>query len=954
MRLGCKGPPHLAVKRLLLQGSAQITTPAELSEPTRWRVIPGLEQLLAATAAPDIFMADLVQVMRGIPGIEAAWIGRPNQDGLLLPEAIAAPDMPVFHDPSAMVNVLAGPTSQGPAGRAWRGGTAQLSDDVEADPTLATWRAQWAAHGWRSSATLPLRGINGVHRLLNVYSKQSDFFRVTWPLEILNEFGLMIGTAIENQIKHAALDHAKRLLDTLFAGAETLLNATSEQGVLRGICEQLNMTGLFVSTAIGRPDASGEFRYDIAAGPDAPRVQRLRQRLDEQGTQHLLGVRAWNSGEIQTADGYASLASLERWRGIAPSHWRAAAAAPILRGGRMFAVMFVVSKDVTVVDAETQRLIKQLVRILGRALDQLDLKEALRAEREAQSVIARRDSLTQLPNRLAFNEILPAAIARASQSCGIIGVGVLDLDNFKPVNDQHGHAAGDIVLRAVGLRLRAALRDTDFVARLGGDEFALIMEDWTPAMQADGLCDRLMEAISQPVILPDGAWVSVSFSLGLTFFPGDDAAPELLIRHADMALYAAKASKGKRHRCWSIYQQLSSDAAAAPRYRDLLRDDRIAVHYQPVVDVATGEVVAVEALTRLQDDGALILPDQFLPDFTHQDRKRLFDMVLRDGIALLQRLASVAPRLSLSINIDAEVLNLYPIVPVIEAALAGTGITTRRITLELLESHEFPDVSAGKAILASLRACGAKVAIDDLGMQFSNLKRVQQLAVDVIKIDKSFLRDVVSKPDHLMFLSAFHTFSDWRGMQMCVEGIETLGMMDAARIFGVPLAQGYWIARPMPADHLAAWLGGYAPAPLRGAPRTLLGAFALHTRWLQVMMFDPRSLTALSYLRDDGPLCLTPYIGKNRLGNTPLGRIYARLMACCLPENPDMLVLRRLADQVRAELARMVIAEAAADQVSASPVSGLQISRLEAAPAMQRPVKRAKRIADRTFREAAG
>lgn len=912
----------------------------EFSEPKHWRVVPGLDQLLASAAAPEAFMAELVQVMRGIVGIEAAWIGRPNEDGLLLPEAVAAPDMPVFRDVNAMVNVLDGPTSKAPAGRAWRSAAAQISDDVDSDATIAIWRESWAKHGWRSAAAVPLCGINGVHRVLSLYSRQDDFFRVTWPLELLTEFGMVAGTTIENRIKHAALDRSKRLLDSLFAGAETLLNAVSEQGVLWSICEQLSATGLFVSAAIGQPDQSGEFCYDIASGPDAARVRMLRQRLDEQSTQQLLGVRAWKSGTLQTADGYASIASLERWRGIATDHWKSAAAAPILRGGKTFAVMFVVSDDVTVMDAETQRLIRQLVRIIGRALDELDLKEALRSERETQSRIARHDSLTQLPNRLAFTEFLPTALAQVSRRCGVVGIGVLDLDNFKPVNDQYGHAAGDIVLRVVGARIRASLRDTDFVARLGGDEFALIMEDWTSATRVDGLCGRLLEAVSQPIILPNGNKVSVSFSLGLTFFPSDNAEPELLIRHADMALYAAKAHKGTRLRCWSTYRDCTGGDLPVSRYRNLLGDGRIAVHYQPVINIGTGEIVSIEALTRLQDDGTLIAPGQFLPEFTLQDRKLLFDLVLRGGVATLQQLAPAAPRLNLAINVDAEVLSLYPIAPVIEAALEGSGVAARQITLELLESHEFSDVTIAKARLASLRSLGAKIAIDDLGMEFSNLKRIQQLQADTIKIDKSFLRDVVEKPDDLVFLSTFQTLADWLGMQMCVEGVETLDMMDAARIFGVPLAQGYWIARPMPSDRLAAWFADYTPAPLHGAPKTLLGAFALHTRWLRVLMFDGRSLTAMKYVRDNGPLCLTSYIQNSGLGKTPLGRIYAALMAHCLRKTPDMHAVRRMADRVRAELAKTIIAETSAHRMTEA--------------ALQGPVKFAKRVTDWPLREIVG
>ena len=884
-------------------------------------------------------MVALVEAMRGAPGIEAAWIGRPNEEGLLLPEAVAAPDMPILRDADAMVNVHEGPKSGGPAGRAWRSARAQLVDDAETDPSLGTWRQTWSKHGWRSSAAVPLRGIGGVHRILNLYSRQRKFFRTTWSLDLLTEFGLITGTAIENRVKHAALDRSRRLLEALFAGAETLLDANSEQGVLQGTCAQLGRTGLFLSVGIGRPDETGVFRYDIAVGMDAGLVLQLRQRLDEEESRQLLGVRAWNSGEMRTTDSHTLLSSIGELREIAPAHWKAAAAVPILRGGRIFAVMTTLLDDSMALDAETLRLIRQLTRIIGRALDELDLKETLRTERMLQSEIARRDSLTRLPNRLAFAELLPEALARAGRQESVVGVGILDLDNFKPVNDQYGHAAGDIVLRTVAMRLRATLRETDFVARLGGDEFALVMEDWTSATRADGFCDRLLEAVSQPIILPDGNAAAVSFSLGLTFFPADDADPEQLIRHADIALYAVKGDKSGRPRCWATYQDCTG-RQVVPRYRALLHDQQVAVHYQPVIDISTGEVVSIEALARLPTSNTLIPPKEFLLDFDHQDRKLLFEQVLRGGIAMLQRLEPVAPRLGLSINIDAEVLSLYGTAALLGTDLKAAGIAASRLTFELLESHEFQDIALARQRLEMLRASGIKIAIDDLGLEFSNLKRVQQLQVDIIKIDRSFLRDIAGKPDDLVFLSTFQTLSDWLGVQMCVEGVETMDMLDAARILGVPLAQGYGIARPMPADQLEAWLRDYVPKPLRGGPKTLLGAFALHTRWLRMLMFDGRSSTPRDYVLGNGQLSLARFIMQSGQQDSPFGRSYAGLLAAAGLRTPDMAAVRRLADQVRKELAEAVRTEESARRAAELPV--------------QSPVKPGKRLADRAFGERVG
>ena len=275
--------------------------------PPPWRALAGFDQLLAAPSTPLEFMTALVVMLRTISGIDGAWIGRPNDDALLMPEAVAAPDMPVLREPHRMIRLRQGAHPLTPAGRAWLEGRTELSCDIQHDRSLQPWRLDWESHGLRSCACVPLTGSDGPHRLLILYSNDPDFFHTAWPRAQLCDFGAIIGTAIENRLRHHALQRSKRLLDTLLIGSETLLGANSADAALRTICQRLSETGLFTAAAIGTVDQQGQFGYRIAAGADAAGVRRLRQALDDDSDQQLLGVRAWKSGIIHTANGYASL-----------------------------------------------------------------------------------------------------------------------------------------------------------------------------------------------------------------------------------------------------------------------------------------------------------------------------------------------------------------------------------------------------------------------------------------------------------------------------------------------------------------------------------------------------------------------------------------------------------------------------------------------------------------------
>jgi diguanylate cyclase (GGDEF)-like protein len=880
--------------------------------PPPWRVLAGFDQLLAATSDPLEFMSNLAVMLRTVPGIDGAWIGRPNDDALLMPEAVCAPAMPVLREPHRMIRLRQGAHPLTPAGRAWLHGRTELSSDIQHDRSLQPWRADWELHGLRSCACVPLTGLDGPHRLLILYSSDPDFFHTAWPRDQLCEFGAIIGTAIENRLRHHALRRSKRLLDTLLIGSETLLEADNADAALRTICQRLSETGLFTAAAIGTVDQQGRFGYRIAAGADAAGVRRLRQAIDDESDQQLLGVQAWKSGTLHTANGYASLLKLRKWRSIATrGGWQSAAAVPIRRGGAIHAILFVVSSDTAVIDPETQRLIEQIARTIGRTLDDLDVKSALRAEREAQSQIARHDALTLLPNRRAFEEALPAAIAEMRRTGSAIGIGMLDLDGFKPINDRFGHAAGDHVLRCLATRLRRTLRERDFIARLGGDEFALIIHDLPNVRALEQLCDRLHAALVAPIELETGETITMAASFGITLYPEDPSEADTLVRHADIALYTAKYAKATRNQFWTLYSGLNNPNADTLRHSALIAAQQLEFHYQPVIAMHNGAAVAIEALARLRDGQTLLSPAAFLNTLTITDRLNLFEAALTHGLACLRRLDAAGHVLDLSINLDAEVLGNTPITTILTASLAESGVAPRRIIIEILESHEFADLPSARHHLNALRAVGVKIALDDLGVEFTTLRRVQRLPVDFVKIDKSFLAEILTEPNDLLLLANFLTMSTMLSLQVCVEGVETPDMLDALRIMGVPLAQGFGIARPMAEPALLAWLGQPRPRPIKGPPQTWLGAFALHTRWLRVLAFAPREASLRPYLRRCGPLSIQDFLAANALATTELRHHYATLMACIDRPDPDIAQLHTLADKIRRQIAATIIASKA-------------------------------------------
>jgi diguanylate cyclase (GGDEF)-like protein len=431
-----------------------------------------------------------------------------------------------------------------------------------------------------------------------------------------------------------------------------------------------------------------------------------------------------------------------------------------------------------------------------------DITERRRAEAEIVH-LARHDALTGLPNRARFNEKLAEAGKRMKRGGTAVAVMMLDLDRFKTVNDTLGHPAGDALLIEVGRRLKATVRDTDLLARLGGDEFAIIQQDGdSPHEAAIALALRIISAISEPFDI-NGFEVNIGTSIGMAIAPEHGIEPEVLLKSADLALYAAKADGRNDYRIYhpSMLETATSQQSAESELRDAIAQAQFELHYQPVVDVETREVCGVEALVRWRHPvKGLVGPDQFIPV---AESTGLIGPI---GEWILQQACSDAAKwpsnINLAINISAVQFKKGNLLEVILCALVESGLEPQRLELEITETSLLENQEAHLATIRQLKNLGISLALDDFGTGYSSVTYLTNFPFDKIKIDRSFTAGVLERRDYAAVVSSVLALAQGLGKVTTVEGIETEQQFDYMRQAGVNLAQGYLFSRPVPASQL--------------------------------------------------------------------------------------------------------------------------------------------------------
>ncbi|MBE9109826.1 EAL domain-containing protein [Nodosilinea sp. LEGE 07298] len=420
------------------------------------------------------------------------------------------------------------------------------------------------------------------------------------------------------------------------------------------------------------------------------------------------------------------------------------------------------------------------------------------------------DTLTGLPNRAFFDQHLPLAIARTSQSEQMLAVIFLDLDHFKTINDTLSHAVGDLLLQQVTQRMSTALRTEDIVARWGGDEFTLILPNLANPSDAAKVAQRIADQLTPPFLLHNHE-LHVTASLGIALFPQDGQDMTTLLQNADAAMYRAKQQGRNNYQFYT--QSLSTEAAQRLKLETFLHHalgrDEFVLYYQPQVNVATGEVVQMEALLRWQHPTlGLVAPCRFIPLAEENGLiVPIGEWVMRTACAQVMAWHRAGlPLVNLAVNLSARQLQHPNLVNSVATVLKETGLPPTRLELEITETAAMADMAASIERLQDLRRLGVKISMDDFGTGYSCLSHLKQFPLDGLKIDRAFVKDLPHSPVDQAMVSAIIAMAKGLALSLVAEGVETTAQSLCLYELGCTGMQGYLFGRPQPPETAASYL----------------------------------------------------------------------------------------------------------------------------------------------------
>jgi len=699
----------------------------------------------------DAIMAFICCRLADIYGLGLVWFGVKESDGSVSVRAQGGPVQGFVE--TQMPRWDDAPSGRGPTGRAIRSGEAQVTDWD--DPHCEPFR-EWAHRvGHRSTLVIPLKFKGEVVGTLSVNSTRDNAFNG------------------ENR-RHIS-DVATRM-----------------------------------SVALGRAHDLSRLRLQgiaLASVPNAIIIADRHGRIE------------WANHSFCRQSGYAldeivGRATSSLFDG-APAEWMRAAI-----GGH-------VSSAAIWRGELTQRhkdshpyIVDQMITPLrgqdGAITHFVTIQEDITARKESEQQIeylAHHDALTGLANRIVFQDHLSRALEQARRWGRTLALLLLDLDRFKIVNDSLGHAAGDQYLKIVSELLRSCVRSSDLVARLGGDEFAVIQAEPEGAEGAASLARRILQVLDRPITV-NGKEVHTTASIGITLFSADDASSEQLVKNADLAMYRAKAEGRNNLQFYSpwMHAEVQGRLALENALRAALTRQELVLHYQPQFELNTGRISAVEALLRWQhSERGLVLPGEFTA--IAEDSGLIVPVgqwVLRQACAQCRAWRDAGlSSFGIHVNVSAAQFKRDDIPSVVSEVLAETGLPPSGLGLEVTESLLACDIPATAEALYHLRRLGVQLSLDDFGTGYSSLNYLAQFPFDELKIDKSFVRGLLTEPKDAAIVRAIIGMGHALGMRVVAEGVERIEQECALVAAGCDAIQGYLLSAPQPADQIGEYLSTY-------------------------------------------------------------------------------------------------------------------------------------------------
>ena len=704
----------------------------------------------------------------------------------------------------------------GVCGKAFRTQKPSVNHDVANTPQGRPWWESGRASGVVACIGVPLiKSDRSVGVLL-------FFVGRSWAADseivaVLARMAENVSFALENferATEKAKADEQKERLSRMFAALsatnEAIMRAKSRAELFSLVCESVAAGGKFTSTTIALKTSGSNYLDMVAvAGPTAETTRTVRLSIN---AGHLEG-RGLSGTAFRSRQACISNDYLSDPRGISfhpvvrADGAKSGAAFPLMVHGDIVGIMLFLSAEQHTFNPEFVELLQRLADNVSFALENFDRADEKQQADERIEYLASHDSLTNLPNREMFAGLLRHAIDTAHRRARSFALLFIDLDRFKVINDSLGHDAGDMLLVEVANRLRRTLRANDIVARLGGDEFVVILEETADRADVEHIAANLLIVLGQPMELR-GHECHTTASIGIAVYPENGADAQTLTRNADLAMYLAKedGKNGFRFFSGEIKAQSIERLTLESELRRAAERRQFALHYQPKVDMESGQITGVEALLRwTHPELGVVSPAQFIP--LAEETGLIVPIgrwVLREACAqnMAWQRRGLLP-VAMAVNLSPRQFADEHLLHDIDEALASSGMSPVLLQLEVTESMVMRNVPRAVRVLHAIQDRGIRLAIDDFGTGYSSMSLMKQFPIDTIKIDRSFVRDLPRDSEDQAIAQAIISMGKALGMTVVAEGVETADQHAFLKRHACDEMQGFLFSRPLPPRELA-------------------------------------------------------------------------------------------------------------------------------------------------------